>query len=698
LHTKLQYTDLLYLNSLGIELDISGAGGHVARIERNIQMIKERARCHMTGRLPFTLTALGISMLILYCVSRLNYQKSGVTGGGPREDFSGRRVDGSKDLNHRNYTFALYNVLRAAFGDYVVCTVPETKNNMESRVRDGYVVLPTGNRTGSVKVYNIAIQKIITRDQFKICPMPESVIQCLNSQALAEGRKLNISHMHVFDELLNSRKLIGPNTPSYFTPPVMQDGIDQLDPQPNTLFQPPVPELIPPLADSILREQPGGDSNYSNDGLAEQNSVYIPLDGVESSDQEQDMTYDRADIDVQEDSSVALTPLPLSPPLSPTSSLLMQNKRDMLKFFRTALTVTSTKQSGVEMVIAMLEERKSSTEVLSSANISVRDALHTKGVEAKRMILKELKQMIDRKVFRPVMRSGLDGSERRSTIRSSMFLKAKYHPDGTFDKLKARLVAGGDQQDKTLYDDLSLATVSTSSVFTLAAVAHEHRRIAVVDIGGADMGDKVPVHMRLDGTMSEFLVTLDPSYLTYIDDRGGLTVKLDKALYGCVESSGLWYENFRATMSSLGYERNEMDVCVFNKRNSKGVQCTVTVHVDDLLIMSESSSMIRELTDGLTVRYGEITLKHGPVINYLGMVLDFTLAGEVQVTMGGYTDELLKWSGIPGTARTPGTDGLFEVRETALPVPEEVRVWFHCTVAMILYLASPAGGAHCSVV
>jgi hypothetical protein len=31
-----------HLNMLGIELDISGAGGHVARIERKIQMIKER--------------------------------------------------------------------------------------------------------------------------------------------------------------------------------------------------------------------------------------------------------------------------------------------------------------------------------------------------------------------------------------------------------------------------------------------------------------------------------------------------------------------------------------------------------------------------------------------------------------------------------------------------------------------------------
>lgn len=39
----------------------------------------------------------------------------------------------------------------------------------------------------------------------------------------------------------------------------------------------------------------------------------------------------------------------------------------------------------------MLEERKKSTDVLSSAKISVRDALRTKGDEAKRVILKELK-------------------------------------------------------------------------------------------------------------------------------------------------------------------------------------------------------------------------------------------------------------------------------------------------------------------
>jgi phage I-like protein len=179
----------------------------------------------------------------------------------------------------------------------------------------------------------------------------------------------------------------------------------------------------------------------------------------------------------------------------------------------------------VNTVLAILEQRKKNASVLTSGNISVRDALRTKGDEAKRVILKDIQQMLTLRVIRPVHRAQLSESQRRATIRSSMFFKAKYLPDGTFDKLKARLVAGGDQQDKTLYDELSSATVSTSSVFTLASIAaYEKRSVAVVDIAGAflnaSMEGSIPVHMRLDRTMSDFLITLDPTYQTFQDERG----------------------------------------------------------------------------------------------------------------------------------------------------------------------------------
>jgi hypothetical protein len=196
-------------------------------------------------------------------------------------------------------------------------------------------------------------------------------------------------------------------------------------------------------------------------------------------------------------------------------------------------------------------------------------------------------------------------------------------------------------QDKSLYEDLSSPTVSTSSVFAIIAIAaHEERHAAVVDIGSAflnaDMPKSVPVYMRLDKTMSEFMVKINPKYSQYRDRNGTVTVLLKKTLYGCVQSAALWYGNLGKTLKGLGYVRNETDICVYNKVGTDGVQCTLCIHVDDLLITSTSTRMISELTEGLRTRYGEISLKHGPMLNYLGT---FSHSGEARLTMSGYLNE-----------------------------------------------------------
>ena len=215
----------------------------------------------------------------------------------------------------------------------------------------------------------------------------------------------------------------------------------------------------------------------------------------------------------------------------------------------------------------------------------------------------------------------------------------------------------------------------------LAVAAHEKRHVAVVDISGAflnaDMSLGVPVHMRLDRTMSMFITNIDDRYKKYVDVGGSIIVHLKKALYGCVESAGLWYENLRATMATLGYKRNECDRCIFNRIGPDGYQCTDAVHVDDLLIRSKSRAAPTHLIDGLRNRYGAITLAHGPVVNYLGMSVDLSVSGRTEITMRGYTDEVVSMSGVHGAARIPAADGLFETREGAEPVAEATRVWFH---------------------
>ena len=128
-----------------------------------------------------------------------------------------------------------------------------------------------------------------------------------------------------------------------------------------------------------------------------------------------------------------------------------------------------------------------------------------------------------------------------------MFLKDKYLASGAFDKFKARLVGGGDGQDKSLYENLSSSTAATTSVFTIAAIAaSENRFVETVDIGGAFLhADMKPtgvvVHMRLDKMMTSILVKIAPDYRQFINNDGTIVVQLDKALYGTVEAASLWY-------------------------------------------------------------------------------------------------------------------------------------------------------------
>jgi hypothetical protein len=152
-----------------------------------------------------------------------------------------------------------------------------------------------------------------------------------------------------------------------------------------------------------------------------------------------------------------------------------------------------------------------------------------------------------------------------------MFLKDKYFASGVFEKFKARLVAGGDQQDKGLYENLSSPTAATSSVLAAAAIAASEGRSAItIDIGGAFLNADiaptgVKVHMRLDRMMTQLLIEIDASYKQFVEADGSMVVQLDKALYGCVEAAALWYSDLRGKLEKNGFVANPYDACVLNK-------------------------------------------------------------------------------------------------------------------------------------
>jgi hypothetical protein len=67
-------------------------------------------------------------------------------------------------------------------------------------------------------------------------------------------------------------------------------------------------------------------------------------------------------------------------------------------------------------------------------------------------------------------------------------LKEKFDPDGNFEKLKSRLVAGGHMQNKSEYEagETSSPCVATQSVMITAAItAKERKYVFTADVGVA---------------------------------------------------------------------------------------------------------------------------------------------------------------------------------------------------------------------
>ena len=86
----------------------------------------------------------------------------------------------------------------------------------------------------------------------------------------------------------------------------------------------------------------------------------------------------------------------------------------------------------------------------------------------------------------------------KKIIRSQLFLKEKFLPNGALDKLKARIVAGGNQRDRSLHDDVSSLTAMIQSIFMILSIAaFEKRNVVTVDIGGAYLNTTMPTKVYI---------------------------------------------------------------------------------------------------------------------------------------------------------------------------------------------------------
>ena len=274
------------------------------------------------------------------------------------------------------------------------------------------------------------------------------------------------------------------------------------------------------------------------------------------------------------------------------------------------------------------QQRSSEPPMVTINKISVKQGLREQPAETLAAITHELRQMLRLEVFKPIDHRALNPDQRSKVIYSSMFLKHKYTPQGVFVKCKARLVAGGNLQDKSLYANTSSPTASPTAILVTAGLAaKDNMKAATIDIGGAylnaDMAPTgVDVDMVIDRYLSAILAALDPRFKAFLRPDGTLVVRLLKALYGTVEASRLWYDVITGLMLKAGFVPNPIEPCVLNRRRPGGKQLTVVLYVDDLLVMSEDESEIMWFKAHLEEHFPEVTFHSGSILDYVGMTLD----------------------------------------------------------------------------
>jgi hypothetical protein len=320
-------------------------------------------------------------------------------------------------------------------------------------------------------------------------------------------------------------------------------------------------------------------------------------------------------------------------------------------------------------------------------NLSIKKAMNLYPDESTESIKKELGQMVEKKVWKPVHKNDIGNN---NIIRSLMFIKRKR--DG---RLKSRLVADGRMQLKELYSDISSPTVSTESVFISATIdSKENRYVAVVDIEGAYLHAdiKEEIYMEIEPKLSTILCDMYPNQYNQYLYNGKIYVRLLKALYGCIESAKLFNDNLRSAMEANGFISNPYDICVMNKM-SNGYQVTILFHVDDVKISSSSHQNVVDVVSYLKSVYKKIEV-HDECINndfsidYLGMKFIYNSEG-VTIDMKDMVKDIISDFDIKTNhvARTPAKTDLFNINVDSKLLSIDKKEFFHSEVAKLLYVA-----------
>jgi len=547
----------------------------------------------------------------------LNITPNSLTGARtPREIITGKVVDFNHDL-------------KAPFGTFAHFKVPNQTGTTDAKTEVGLIVGRNLNNRGQLRVLLLDSLKFVSRDYFRPVPATPDLISLIN----------NIANDQL-SEVLSPEQIV-----EYF---------------PNYIGEVPDTDPVDP------NEHQDHDHNQDQDQVN---------DAIEVEPQTTYPNVPNVPVSIHSNSTETANATPDSPARSGGADVVTLQEVNNTSAAETGVdkstsTRVSTRQNkGTTSRYNDYDRHK--TKSVLKASMTLKEALQKYDSIATKSALDELQQLINRKVWRPLQHRGeARKSKHTHVISSNIFVVEKFLANGSFEKLKSRLVAGGHRTDANVYDDgeKNSPTVSTESFFAIAGIAaYERRKVEAIDFPGAYLNANLADTqlMYLQKEVVEILISMQPELKAFKLPDGRMLVEVMKALYGLPEASKLWYELLSSVLQQLGYKQSPADPCVFNRRKGEQVS-TLCVHVDDVFHTYIGDNVRDELISALTKRFGELKIQKAEQgnLSYLGLNLNFSVdKRSVLITQPGYVAEMLKLYEVSGYSNTPATNQLFNEKE-----------------------------------
>tara|TARA_B100002003_G_C14152859_1_gene554651 strand:- start:307 stop:5016 length:4710 start_codon:yes stop_codon:yes gene_type:complete len=660
----------LHINS--IYIDNSARGSHVNIVERAIRFVKERVRCVLAG-IPYNLPNKLSVWAVLFVIDRINClpRSSGINIS-PREVLKGRKLNYSTDV-------------RLQFGEYVSVYQPYKHHNSVTNTRTVQCIAlcPKDNEAGSWYFFNLETKSITTGDQFSMLKINEDVIEKINNLYRNRTTVNNID-----DDLNVPRVRKVTVTPSIGDNLQLRAMVDQhntgiVDVNDNdvninnnigveaptqtsssTDHQTQIINTNNENTEVIIPQQ--NNNTYGNENINENNINVSNNDNNVDYHHEEDVNNNNTDVHIDNNGKPSVGKSSIS-------------------------SLGSTTTDNVRKSYRVLEKKvvKNNNDIVN--HLSLKKGLDIYNNDAKSSMRKEIQQLVEKDVWKVLTLKERKKIFYKEIIRSSMFYKEKFDSVGNFIKLKCRLVAGGNEQDPTVYTNNSSPTVSMEAVnMVLAIAASKDQYIYAVDVEGAYLEASIEednVYMMLQKEVVSEYVNMYPNEKIHVDDKGKLLVKLKKALYGCKQSSKLWYNKLKSTLEQIEFVQNKMEQCVFNLKKNN-VTITTCFHVDDLLFTCNNEQMLTNVVQQFGSKFRGISIQKGNNINYLGLNIHRNRNKDIELSMIKYSKDIGESCGITQKDKTPNTETLFEDdNDESIFLTEDNRKIFHTIVAKLLYLA-----------